>query len=249
MTRRATISRCPWRSLRSSRPGRRLMGVLRAVEQPTVDQLAREQEREAEKATKGRATLEALLPERRHLGRDGRTGGTRRRCRSSNRGDINSGLCVFFSFPTARDHSGSECRGRLPQWSARLRGNSLRDAKAQIRSGRGPHHRTGDVEVVRQGSGRCASGWASIWAHAHRHRGDVRNREIVGEAIEGRRDEVVPRLQGPPVECDPEGHAARVRAVPEAPADGPPRLLSLALARRAPARGDDRRVRGATSQR
>ena len=42
-------------------PWPQVMGVLRAVEQPTVDQLAREQEREAEKATKGPATLEALL--------------------------------------------------------------------------------------------------------------------------------------------------------------------------------------------
>ncbi len=38
-----------------------VMGVLRAVERPSVDQLAREQEHEAEKATKGPATLEALL--------------------------------------------------------------------------------------------------------------------------------------------------------------------------------------------
>ncbi len=37
------------------------MGVLRAVERSTVDQLAHEQEREAEKATRGPATLEALL--------------------------------------------------------------------------------------------------------------------------------------------------------------------------------------------
>ena len=42
-------------------PWPQVMGVLRAVERPTVDQLAREQEREAEKATKGPATLEALL--------------------------------------------------------------------------------------------------------------------------------------------------------------------------------------------
>ena len=42
-------------------PWPQVMGVLRAVDQPTVDQLAREQEREAEKATKGPATLEALL--------------------------------------------------------------------------------------------------------------------------------------------------------------------------------------------
>ncbi len=42
-------------------PFPQVMGVLRAVERPSVDQLAREQEREAEKATKGPATLEALL--------------------------------------------------------------------------------------------------------------------------------------------------------------------------------------------
>jgi hypothetical protein len=42
-------------------PWPQVMGVLRAVEQPTVDQLARDQEREAEKATRGPATLEALL--------------------------------------------------------------------------------------------------------------------------------------------------------------------------------------------
>jgi 2-oxoglutarate ferredoxin oxidoreductase subunit beta len=41
-------------------PFPQVMGVLRAVELPTVDQLAREQEREAAKA-KGPATLEALL--------------------------------------------------------------------------------------------------------------------------------------------------------------------------------------------
>jgi len=42
-------------------PWPQVMGVLRAVDLPTVDQLAREQEREAEKAIKGPATLEALL--------------------------------------------------------------------------------------------------------------------------------------------------------------------------------------------
>jgi 2-oxoglutarate ferredoxin oxidoreductase subunit beta len=42
-------------------PFPQVMGVLRAVDLPTVDQLAREQEREAEKAIKGPATLEALL--------------------------------------------------------------------------------------------------------------------------------------------------------------------------------------------
>ena len=42
-------------------PWPQVMGVLRAVERSTVDQLAREQEREAEKAVKGPATLEALL--------------------------------------------------------------------------------------------------------------------------------------------------------------------------------------------
>ena len=42
-------------------PWPQVMGVLRAVNLPTVDQLAREQEREAEKAIKGPATLEALL--------------------------------------------------------------------------------------------------------------------------------------------------------------------------------------------
>src|SRR5437870_1624522 len=42
-------------------PWPQVMGVLRAVDLPTVDQLAREQEREAEKATRGPATLEALL--------------------------------------------------------------------------------------------------------------------------------------------------------------------------------------------
>jgi 2-oxoglutarate ferredoxin oxidoreductase subunit beta len=42
-------------------PWPQVMGVLRAVNMPTVDQLAREQEHEAEKATKGPATLEALL--------------------------------------------------------------------------------------------------------------------------------------------------------------------------------------------
>ena len=42
-------------------PWPQVMGVLRAVERPTVDQLAHEQEREAEKATRGPATLEALL--------------------------------------------------------------------------------------------------------------------------------------------------------------------------------------------
>jgi hypothetical protein len=42
-------------------PWPQVMGVLRAVDRPTVDQLAREQEREAEKVTKGPATLEALL--------------------------------------------------------------------------------------------------------------------------------------------------------------------------------------------
>jgi len=53
-TRRRDNLSLPWRSRRSSHPGRRLMGVLRAVELPTVDQLAREQERKAEKATKDR---------------------------------------------------------------------------------------------------------------------------------------------------------------------------------------------------
>jgi 2-oxoglutarate/2-oxoacid ferredoxin oxidoreductase subunit beta len=41
-------------------PWPQVMGVLRAVDLPTVDQLAREQEREAEK-TRGPATLQALL--------------------------------------------------------------------------------------------------------------------------------------------------------------------------------------------
>jgi 2-oxoglutarate ferredoxin oxidoreductase subunit beta len=42
-------------------PFPQVMGVLRSVSAPTVDSLAREQERESEKATKGPATLEALL--------------------------------------------------------------------------------------------------------------------------------------------------------------------------------------------
>jgi 2-oxoglutarate ferredoxin oxidoreductase subunit beta len=42
-------------------PWPQVMGVLRAVERPTVESLAREQEREAEKATRGPDTLEALL--------------------------------------------------------------------------------------------------------------------------------------------------------------------------------------------
>ena len=42
-------------------PWPQVMGVLRAVDRPTVDQLAREQEREIEKATRGPTTVEALL--------------------------------------------------------------------------------------------------------------------------------------------------------------------------------------------
>jgi 2-oxoglutarate/2-oxoacid ferredoxin oxidoreductase subunit beta len=42
-------------------PFPQVMGVLRAVSAPTVDSLAREQEREAEKAIKGPLTMEALL--------------------------------------------------------------------------------------------------------------------------------------------------------------------------------------------
>jgi hypothetical protein len=42
-------------------PWPQVMGVLRAVPMPSVDQLAREQEHEAEKVTKGPTTLEALL--------------------------------------------------------------------------------------------------------------------------------------------------------------------------------------------
>jgi hypothetical protein len=42
-------------------PWPQVMGVLRAVQEPSVDQLAREQEREAERSTKGPTSLEALL--------------------------------------------------------------------------------------------------------------------------------------------------------------------------------------------
>jgi 2-oxoglutarate ferredoxin oxidoreductase subunit beta len=42
-------------------PWPQVMGVLRAVSRPTVDALAREQEQDSEKLTKGPATMEALL--------------------------------------------------------------------------------------------------------------------------------------------------------------------------------------------
>jgi len=54
--------------------------------------------------------------------------------------------------------------------------------------------------------------------------------EMVAEAIEGRRDEVF--LVSKVLPSNATGrHGARVRAVAEAPADGPARLLSAALAR------------------
>ena len=73
--------------------------------------------------------------------------------------------------------------------------------------------------------------------------------ELVGEAIAGRRDEVFLVSKVLPHNASRSRHADRLRALARPAAHRPARLLPAALARSAPARGDDRGIRGVAARR